>query len=174
MNGYWTFFLLTLGSSAASRTQQKPKARRAQRPVGAIPADQCPRHRAGEMVRGNLEVAQRSAAHMALEAQPDLPCLPLRPYLLPSAPHRISTTLTFFFFQFLKYMQLAPASGPLHLLFPLPGRLSSSSSPHSTEVLGQMSPPGTIQSPTQLCPHPLPSHSFYCIALLYLHHSLFH
>ena len=87
--------------------------------------------------------------------------------------YRISTTLTFFF-QFFKYMQLAPASGPLPLLFPLPGRLSSSSSPHSTEDLGQMSPPGTIQSPIQLCPHPLPSHSFFCIALPVLHHSLFH
>lgn len=36
MNGYGPSSSLTLGSSAASRTQQKPKARRAQRPVGAI------------------------------------------------------------------------------------------------------------------------------------------
>ena len=102
-------------------------------------------------------------------------CLPLRPYLLPSAPHLPYFHHTdIFFFQFFKYMQLAPASGLLPLLFPLPGRLSSSSSPHSTEVLGQMSPPGTIQSPTQLCPHLLPSRSFCCIALPFLHHSLFY
>lgn len=95
---------LTLGSSAASGPSRSQKARRKQSPVGAI-LDPFPRHRAGEMVRRNLQVAQRSAAHMAHGAQPDLPCLPLRPYLLPSAPHRISTTLTFFFFSVLKYMQ---------------------------------------------------------------------
>ena len=50
------------------------------------------------MARGNLEGAQRSAVHMVLEAQPDLPCLPLRPCLLPSAPHLPYFYHTDFFF----------------------------------------------------------------------------
>ena len=117
----------------------------------------------------------RGQQHIRLsEAQPDLPCLSLRLCLLPSAPHLPYFHHIEFFFQFFKYIQLAPASGPLHLLFLLLGRLSSSSSTHGTEVLGQMSLPGTSQSPTQLCHHPLPSHSFYCSALLYLHCRLFH
>ena len=109
---------------------------------------------------------------------------PLRPnQICPACPsdlvfcplpltHPVSNTLTFV--QFLRYTELTPTSGPLHLLFPLPGRLSSSSSIHGIEVLAHMSLPlGTIHSLTQLCPHTLPRHNFYCIALFYLHHSLY-
>lgn len=61
------------------------------------------------------------------------------PSQAPSAPVTPGTSL------FLKHCKRAPASGPLHLLLPLPGRLLSryplGSLPPLLQFLGQRSPP---------------------------------
>lgn len=133
-------------------TQQKPGPRRA-RALSMLPLQVGAGHRAGETVRAGLKGHMEKATHVAPEAQPDLPACPLTLVFCP-LPHCGSTTLTFA--QFVKYSELIPATGPLHLLFLRPGTVSSSSfqalrSQHKYHLLLR-----TI-SLDHLCPHTLPT-----------------
>lgn len=126
--------------------------------MDAAPAGQC-----WAQSRGDGESGQKGhmekATHVAPEAQPDLPSCPLA---FVSCPLPV-TTLTFI--QFLKYRELIPASGRLHLLFSLGGSSSSFQalrSQHKCQLLlgtshSTMSPCPSLPPPVSHCPVSLAS-----------------